>query len=120
MTTADLDPQHAPDACTLPTAELPGRLAEFDELFATALYRQQRLTPTRLRMLLDPAAGARTRDLTTREATCCSFFAFTFTRTTDSTLGGEVLQLEVDVPSAHADVLDGIQARAAAATTTST
>ncbi len=118
MTTADLARQQAPDTCTLPTAEFPRRLAEFDELFATALYRQQRLTPSRLRMLLDPAAGERARDLTEREATCCSFFAFTFT--TESTLGGEVLQLDVDVPSTHADVLDGIQARAAAATTTST
>ena len=118
MTTADRNQQRAPAACTLPTAELPRRLAEFEDLFATALYRQQRLTSTRLRMLLDPAAGERARDLTEREATCCSFFAFTFT--TESTLGGEVLQLDVDVPSTHADVLDGIQARAAVATTTST
>lgn len=117
MTTADRNQQRAPAACTLPTAELPRRLAEFEDLFATALYRQQRLTSTRLRMLLDPAAGERARDLTAREATCCTFFAFTFT--TDSHHGREILQLDVEVPSAHADVLDGIQAQAAAALMTS-
>ena len=46
-----------PEACTLPTVDRPVRLAEFDDLFATALRGQQRLSPTVLRWRLDPAAG---------------------------------------------------------------
>ena len=37
------DPVWAPQACTLPTAKRPVRVAEFDELFATGLRGQQRL-----------------------------------------------------------------------------
>jgi hypothetical protein len=35
-----------PDACTLPTAEQPLRLAEFDELFATAVRRVDTVSTT--------------------------------------------------------------------------
>jgi hypothetical protein len=99
-----------PDACTLPTAERPLRLAEFDELFATALRGQQRLSPTRLRWRLDPAAEQMARDLTARESACCSFFAFTFAPAD----GG--LQLDVDVPASQVAVLDALATRAAAGT----
>src|SRR5690348_16526591 len=64
------------DACTLPTAERPLRLAEFQTLFATALRGQERLSPTHLRWRIDPAAESTARDLTARESECCSFFAF--------------------------------------------
>lgn len=100
------DEAWVPQACTLPTAQRPLRLAEFDELFATAVHGQQRLSPTRLRWRLDPAAEAMARDLAERENQCCSFFAFTFAEA-----GGE-LQLDVDVPAAYVDVLDGLAARA--------
>ncbi len=97
-----------PDACTLPTAERPLRVAEFDELFATAVRGQQRLSATRLRWLLDPAAEPRARDLTVRETQCCSFFTFTF-----APVNGGV-QLDVEVPAAHVDVLDALAERAVA------
>jgi hypothetical protein len=97
-----------PDACTLPTTERPLRLAEFDDLFATALHGQQRLSATRLRWRLDPAAEARARDLTGRETRCCSFFTFTF-----ATADGAV-QLDVEVPAAHVDVLEALAQRATA------
>ena len=97
-----------PDACTLPTADRPLRLAEFDDLFATAVRGQQRLSPTRLRWRLNPAAEPRARDLTARETQCCSFFTFTFT-----TADGAV-HVDVEVPAAHVDVLDALAARAAA------
>ncbi|MFC7479812.1 hypothetical protein ACFQX7_06905 [Luedemannella flava] len=42
----------APEACTLPTAERPLRLAEFDALFATAAHEGERLSPTHLRLTL--------------------------------------------------------------------
>jgi hypothetical protein len=96
------------DACTLPTAERPLRLAEFDELFARALRGQQRLSPTRLRWRLDPAAEPTARDLTGRESECCSFFSFTFAP------ADGVVQLDVAVPDAHVDVLDALAARAVA------
>ena len=102
------DPVWAPQACTLPTAERPVRVAEFDELFATGLRGQQRLARTRLRWRLDVAAEATARDLTGREIQCCSFFTFTFTP------AGDALQLDVEVPAGHAAVLDALARRAAA------
>jgi hypothetical protein len=98
----------APEACTLPTADRPVRLAEFDDLFATALRGQHRRSPTTLRWRLDPAAEATARDLTARESACCSFFTFSYTP------AGEHMQLDVVVPAANVDVLDALAARAAA------
>jgi hypothetical protein len=101
-----------PSECTLPTAERPLRVAEFDELFATALRAQARPGPTHLRLTLDGAdqVEATTHDLIARETACCPFFAFTVTRT-----GDQKLQLDIQVPHNRTDVLDGIAARAAAA-----
>ncbi|WP_406079134.1 hypothetical protein [Micromonospora sp. NBC_00858] len=82
-----------PDACTLPTVEQPLRLAEFDELFATAVRRVETLTATHARMTLIGEAGltaAAVRDLTARETGCCSFFTFTITEPADD---GEALIL---------------------------
>ena len=97
-----------PEVCTLPTADRPLRLAEFDDLFAAALRGQQRLSRTRLRWRLDPAAEQAARDLTGRESECCSIFSFTF-----APAAGAV-QLDVAVPEAHAGVLDALADRAAA------
>ena len=98
----------APAECTLPTEERPLRVAEFDELFASALRRLERVGPTHLRLLLE--GGARVeetvRDLTARETTCCSFFSFGLTP------GAEGLTLDIEVPAVHARVLDGLAARA--------
>jgi hypothetical protein len=102
------DEAWVPEACTLSTAERPLRLAEFDDLFATALRGQQRLSPTRLRWRLDPAAEQTARDLAGRESECCSFFSFTLAPVDGA------LQLDVAVPGAHADVLDALANRAAA------
>ena len=104
------DENWAPQACTLPTAERPLRLAEFDALFTTGLRQLERHAPTRLQMTLDATTEATARDLTARESTCCSFFGFTFTPAPE----GQVL-LEVTVPQAHVDVLDAFAVRAAAA-----
>lgn len=92
-------------ACTLPTAEQPLRVAEFEELFATLLTGVERTSPTTV--VLDLRAGAaeeaQVRDLAARETECCSFFRFTLTHT-----GADRLRLDVAVPEAHADVLDGL------------
>ena len=102
------DQAWAPDPCTLPTAERPLRLAEFDDLFATAVRGQHRLSATRLRLLLHPAAEASARELTVREARCCSFFSFA---PTDG-----AVRLDVEVPAAYVEVLDASTRRAAAGT----
>ncbi|WP_308284393.1 thioredoxin family protein [Pseudonocardia oceani] len=98
------------DACTLPTAEQPLRVAEFHTLFATALRRLERREPG-LRLVLagDPSVEASARELIARESMCCSFFDFQLTPA-----GGE-LQLDVRVPDARVDVLDGITSQAHAA-----
>ncbi|MEU8614554.1 hypothetical protein AB0C29_41865 [Actinoplanes sp. NPDC048791] len=101
-----------PDACTLPTAERPLRLAEFDALFATAVRRVDRVGPTRARLRLTGPAGlgATVRDLTARETACCSFF--TFTMTPEPAGEGEALILDVEVPAQYADVLASLAERA--------
>jgi len=109
LDTAD-DGNWAPQACTLPTAERPLRLAEFDALFTTGLRKLERQGPTRLLMTLDAITEATARALTARESNCCSFFGFTFT----PARGSQVL-LDVTVPQAHVDVLDALALRAAAA-----
>ncbi|MFI6213260.1 thioredoxin family protein [Nocardia brasiliensis] len=100
------------DACTLPTAQQPLREAEFADLFATALRAVTRLSRTRLRLELDPAIEATARDLARRESSCCSFFSFDFT-SDDSTR----LWMDIDVPPARVEVLDGLAAHAETART---
>lgn len=97
------------DACTLPTVQQPLRVMEFDDLFATALRGVDRLSPTRLRLELDPAAEAQARDLADRETACCGFFGFEFT--TGPT--GSV-RMEISVPEQRVNVLDRLAARAQA------
>jgi hypothetical protein len=97
----------APDVCTLPTAERPLRLAEFDQVFADSLRAQDRPSPTRLHWQLGPASETGFRDLAARETTCCSFFTFTITPSGDS------LHVDVDVPDEQVTVLDALQTRAA-------
>jgi len=97
-----------PQACTLPTVEQPLRLAEFDDLFASAVLGVQRADPLRVRLELraEPEVAARAADLMTRETGCCSFFSFTLTAT------GNQLDLDVAVPAGHIAVLDALAARA--------
>ncbi|MGC4845599.1 hypothetical protein ACLQ3F_00040 [Micromonospora sp. DT15] len=104
-------PAWVPESCTLPSGQLPLRLAEFDNLFATFLLAQERLSPTELLWRLDPAAEATARDLIGRESSCCSFFSFTLAADTHT------LRLDVRVPAAQADVLDALAQRAAAGMT---
>ncbi|HEY9339286.1 MAG TPA: hypothetical protein VIQ79_32905 [Kribbella sp.] len=82
--------------CTLPTAERPFRVAEFDQLFADHLRRAERVDPQTLDLTLDPESLATVEDLTARETECCSFFTFTLE-----------LHLRVRVPPTQTAVLDG-------------
>jgi thioredoxin len=99
------------DACTLPTAQQPLREAEFDALFATALRSVERPEPQWLRLTLDGDADAEAavRDLTARESSCCSFFDFQLTAADGA------LTLDVRVPEARVEVLDGLARQAVTA-----
>jgi hypothetical protein len=99
-----------PDACTLPTAEQPLRVAEFEELFASAVREVTRVAPTTLHLRLDRAAQATARELTERESECCSFFTFGFLPADD-----RIVTLAVSVPAAYTAVLDAVADQAAAA-----
>ena len=101
-----------PDACTLPTVEQPLRLAEFDELFATAVREIDRVDPTHARLRLIGPAGlaAAVRDLTARETECCSFFVFTVAGEPSET--GEAVTLDITVPQQYEQVLTSLVGRA--------
>jgi hypothetical protein len=101
-----------PDACTLPTAERPFRLAEFDDLFATAVRRVEPVAPTHARLHLGGGTGlaVAVRDLTAREAECCSFFDFTVT--SETVREGETVIVDIEVPAPYAEVLDALIRRA--------
>ncbi|MVU81485.1 hypothetical protein GPX89_30130 [Nocardia sp. ET3-3] len=94
-----------PDACTLPTAEQPLRVAEFDELFTESVLRHSRPEPTALTLVLPAAAEDRARELARRETECCSFFRFGF-----ESAGAEVV-MSIEVPAAQSGVLDALAAR---------
>jgi hypothetical protein len=112
MDTGDLElaESWAPRSCALPTAEQPLRVAEFDDLFASAVRRVERPGPGRVRLELEPTpqVAAAAAGLAVRETDCCSFFTFTLSAT-----GGDLL-LDVTVPPAHVGVLEALAARAAA------
>jgi hypothetical protein len=98
-------------ACTLPTVEQPLRVAEFGAVFGTSLRGLQRPERgwLRLHLLGDVQVEALVRRLIARESECCSFFDFRLTAV------GEGLQLDVRVPAARVEVLDGLARQAEAA-----
>ena len=97
------------DACTLPTAERPLRLAEFDDLFATSLRAVERMSATQAHLLLEggPGVAERTQALADAESSCCAFFTFGVTETP-----GGVVAFDIEVPTAYAEVLAGLVVRA--------
>ena len=96
-------------ACTLPAADLPGRLAEFDAAFAAGLQRAEVISPTRARLVFtaDQAQAEALAGLLDRESQCCSFFTFD-----QQAMEGSVT-VDVTVPPAHAAALSVLAARAA-------
>jgi hypothetical protein len=101
----------APADCTLPTAERPLRVAQFEAVFAALVRGVDRAAPTRLRLALEPSpqAAARTAELAMAETGCCSFFTFALTAAHGA------LTLDITVPEQHAPVLAALADRAAAA-----
>ncbi|MFF0723744.1 hypothetical protein [Streptomyces sp. NPDC004134] len=108
-----------PRSCTLPTAERPLRVAEWDALFAAGPVSLSRPEPLRLRLVLadGPGVAERVRELAAREGGCCSFFTFTTGPGAGGTAGrgggrtAGTLWLDVAVDPAHAAVLDALAAR---------
>ncbi|MFI6320214.1 hypothetical protein ACIBG8_21960 [Nonomuraea sp. NPDC050556] len=77
-------------ACTLPSAERPTRVAEFETLFGQATGAEHR--PGGLRLVFGVELAAKVADLAARESGCCSFFTFTMKIT------GEELSLDIAGP----------------------
>ncbi|HEX6338769.1 MAG TPA: hypothetical protein VFZ85_17580 [Jiangellaceae bacterium] len=99
-----MDETWVPAACTLPTAERPIRVAEFDALLGTAVRGVARMDETRLRLELDPSpdVAGQAAQLAAKETGCCSFFTFTLTA------DGAGVRLDVAVPEGRTDVLDAL------------
>jgi hypothetical protein len=97
-----------PQACTLPMAERPLRVAAFDGLFADAVRGVDRIAADRLHLELrpEPAVAGRAAELAAAETGCCSFFTFILTVT-----GGSA-GLDIVVPAAQTAVLDALAKRA--------
>ncbi|MGC4942370.1 hypothetical protein [Kribbella sp. DT2] len=95
-----------PDACTLPTAEQPLRVAEFDRLFTRTALAVRRTARTSLELDLTGDARPELDDLIARETFCCSFFTFSVARSDAGVLLG------ITVPAAHTAVLDALADRA--------
>jgi hypothetical protein len=100
----------APVECTLPFDERPERMAEFDELFASALRGLARPAPALLRLALDGTdrVEGQVRELVRKEQACCPLFDFTIGRADDG-----ALLLEVRVADGHIGTLDALASRAA-------
>lgn len=105
------------DACTMPTADQALRVAEFDELFSTAVQRTEYVgdatTHARIVLAGDETLPARVQALTDAETACCSFFGFTLTLDRGSSESGDVtVILDVQVPAAQSAVLAALLRRA--------
>jgi hypothetical protein len=92
----------------LPTAEQPLRVREFEELFGRALLAAHRPAPGQALLTLAGSSdlAAQVQELAARESSCCSFFTFTVSHAADQ------VRLDIEVPAARADVLDGLVAQA--------
>jgi len=106
-----------PEACTLPTAEQPLRVAEFDGLFADHLQAVEQLGPQEARISLLGPEGLATvvQSLADRESACCSFFEFSVSTVPSGEVGRQAVRLEIRVPARRADVLAALTGRAVSA-----
>lgn len=101
--------------CTLPTAERPLRLADFDNLFTTALRAvQYPAGSSRARLMLAGGddLGDRVQRLADAETACCSFFTFRLSPLPAGGAAGVRLALDIEVPAGRADVLAALVQRA--------
>ncbi len=93
-----------PAACTLPSAQVPPRIAQFTRLFSKSI-AVDRPTPTRLTVTFHDSAptAQAARELVAAETVCCSFFSFSLEPAAEGRL-----HLQIAVPSSHEQVLDEV------------
>ena len=98
-----------PSSCTMPTAEQPLRLAEFDALFAEDVLSVEQTSSGEVALALKPEShvAARAAQLAAAETGCCSFFTFGITITEGR------LDMVVSSDPRHEDVLAALASRAA-------
>lgn len=89
-------------ACTLSSAEVIDRSAEWADLLDHVTDRQPTPAGVRLRLEADPRIVGRAADLAAREVDCCAFFSFTIG------LGSGGAWLEVGAPPDGRPVLDAL------------
>ena len=95
------------DACSMPTAERPLRLAEFDALFAASVRKVTRDEHgVRLDLEGGPGLRERVQDLAERETACCSFFTFAIEGS------DEKVMVDIAVPQERREILDALADRA--------
>jgi hypothetical protein len=95
------------DACSMPTAERPLRLAEFDALFAASVRNVTRDGQgVHLHLEGDPGLRERVQDLAERETACCSFFTFAIEGSDDN------VTVDISVPKERREILDALADRA--------
>jgi hypothetical protein len=104
-----MDERWVPDACTLPTAEQPLRVADFDRVFR-GTQTVDRVSAQHVRLLIrgGDTLAQRLRELAARETQCCSFFTF------EVAVASDGVRFDIEVPPGHVDVLDALAARAVA------
>jgi hypothetical protein len=114
-----MDALSTKDFCTLPAADQPMRLMEFDELLRRQVAPPHRIGPHRAEFRFGGADGlhAKVSDLLARELECCSFFDFMIDQRAEHPINEDQLLVQVGVPASRADVLDALLNRALAAIT---
>jgi hypothetical protein len=97
----------APEACSLPRADQPARVAEWDALFTDAVCAVSPIDGG-VRFVVDRTVStpAVVADLADRESQCCSFLGFTVA------VGDGTLTLDVTADPDHADVVAALAGRA--------
>ncbi len=119
--------ENPPIVCDMTTApDTPDeRLAEYQELFDTALVAKERTdTGIRFRLRADPGIADHVRDLAAREKACCAFFDFTINETSDEVIwdstviddpiARQILEEYYNLPDTTADSPEALHARFAA------
>lgn len=105
---AAINAEWVPTSCTLPTADRPSRIREFDALFKHDLLSIDTSDSEVVRFDLrdGPEVARRVAELAARETACCSFFAF------DITVARGRLGLTVSTDVQHRTVLAAMADRA--------
>lgn len=106
--TENLNAEWVPTACSLPTAEAPVRVAEFDDLFREVVVEVEHPSSGELHLKLraTPDNAARAARLAAMETGCCAFFTFALT------IADDELDLSVTTGPAHERVLAALGTRA--------